>query len=189
MCASPPATFRRKSRSRTPSDPGTRSRTNTDGPATVHTAAPKPDYTPRRLPPCSEISQQPRALPIPSTLASLPSSSSSLSSSGSTQAGSEGGTKVDWSHEGHRHAGLVDVLNSSSSGLARVGSGGDAEADRSRGGLETCEGERGGVCVLAVGSIARLGFGYSRAGGSRDRTTGEIGRLKNIMRKRTIEIT
>jgi hypothetical protein len=70
-----------------------------------------------------------------------------------------------------------------------VGSGGGAEADRSRGGLETCEGERGGVGVLAVGSIARLGFGYSRAGGSRDRTTGEIGRLKNIMRKQTIEIT
>jgi hypothetical protein len=58
---------------------------------------------------------------------------------------------------------------SSSSGLAWVGSGGGAEADRSRGGLETCEGERGGVGVLAVGSIARLGFGYNRAGGSRDR--------------------
>jgi hypothetical protein len=78
---------------------------------------------------------------------------------------------------------------SSSSGLAWVGSGGGAEADRSRGGLETCEGERGGVGVLAVGSIARLGFGYSRAGGSRDRTTDWIGWLKSIMRKQTIEIT
>jgi hypothetical protein len=28
-------------------DPGTRSRTNTDGPAIVHTAAPKSDYAPR----------------------------------------------------------------------------------------------------------------------------------------------
>jgi hypothetical protein len=106
MCALPPATFRRKSRSRTPSDPGTRSRTNTDGPAAVHTTSPKLDYPPRRLPPYSEISQQPRALPVPSTLASLPS----LSSSGSTRAGSEGGTEVDWSREGHRHAGLIDVL-------------------------------------------------------------------------------
>jgi hypothetical protein len=55
--------------------------------------------------------------------------------------------------------------------------------------LGTCEGERGGVGVLAVGSIGRLGIGYSRARGSRDRTTGGIGRLKSIMRKRTIEIT
>ena len=43
--------------------------------------------------------------------------------------------------------------------------------------------------MLTVGSIGRLGIGYSREGGSRDRTAGGIGRLKIIMIKQMVEIT
>ncbi|ONM53681.1 hypothetical protein ZEAMMB73_Zm00001d019742 [Zea mays] len=144
----------------TPSDPGTRSRTNTDGPAAVHAAAPKPDYPTRRLSPCSAISQQPQALPVPSTLASLPSS-------GSAWAGSEGGTEVDWSHEGHRHVGLVDVLvimfTAGGKQGRHGGSGGGLKPRR----VGDCGGERGGVGVLAVGSTAvRVGRGIGRLAGS-----------------------
>jgi hypothetical protein len=43
--------------------------------------------------------------------------------------------------------------------------------------------------VLIVGSIGRLAIGYSREGGSRDRTAGGIGWLKSIMIKQMVEIT
>jgi hypothetical protein len=77
---------------------------------------------------------------------------------------------------------------SSSSGLARVGSGGGEGGSEPRR-VGDCGGERGGVGVLTVGSIGRLGIGYSREGGSQDRTTGGIGRLKSIMIKQMVEIT
>jgi hypothetical protein len=63
---------------------------------------------------------------------------------------------------------------SSSSGLARVGSGGRRRR------IEAAEGR---------GLRGRLGIGYSREGGSRDRTAGGIGRLKIIMIKQMVEIT
>ncbi|KAL5669949.1 hypothetical protein ACJX0J_022170, partial [Zea mays] len=48
--------------------------------------------------------------------------------------GCEGDTEVDWSREGHRHAGLVDVLVV---GLSTSGKRGAVKADQSRGGSGT----------------------------------------------------
>jgi hypothetical protein len=74
---------------------------------------------------------------------SLPSSSSSgLAWAGF--AGCEGDTEVDWSREGHLHAGLIDVLVV---GLSTSGKRGVAKADRSRGGSGTAgEKEEASAC-------------------------------------------
>jgi hypothetical protein len=87
---------------------------------------------------------------------------------------------------------------SSSSGLARVGSGGR----RRRIGAAEGRGLRGRLARVGSGGRrrriraaegrglrGRLGIGYSREGGSRDRTAGGIGRLKIIMIKQMVEIT
>jgi hypothetical protein len=78
--------------------------------------------------------------------------------------GSEGGTEVDWSREGHHHVGFVDVL------VVRISAGGKQGR---RGGrlkprrVRDCGGERGGVGVLSVGSTAvQVGRGIGRLAGS-----------------------